>query len=207
AIGDLGVAEALDLIGSLRNRRDTSLPPHRIIHARRIRAEDVPRLASLGIIVEAQPWEIVGAGRILARGRSDEFAALLSPYRTLLDAGVTVAFGSDRRLGMRADLADCDPLTGVQIAATRMDPTRPGAKRIFQDAQRLTVTEALYCATGAGAAAIGAAAHRGRVAAGCDADLVILSADPTASDPHEINKLRVELTVSAGRLLRPGSAS
>jgi predicted amidohydrolase YtcJ len=202
-IGDLGVAEALDILGHLPGRRGGNRPPHRLIHARRVRPEDARRCAELGIVIEAQPWEIVGAGRILAEGRSPGFTALLSPYRTLLDAGVTVAFGTDWRLGMRPDLADCDPLLGIQIAVTRMDPTRPGDERVFQPAQRLTVTEALQCATGAAAAAVGASARRGRVAAGCDADLVVLGGDPTTAEPQEIGRLRVELTVSAGRPLRP----
>lgn len=131
-----------------------------------------------------------------------DFAAMLSPYRSLLDAGVTVAFGSDRRLGMRTDLADCDPLLAIQIAVTRTDPTWAGEPP-FQEHQRLTVTEALHCAAGAGAAAIGASGRRGRVAAGYDADLVILSGDPLQTEPEKIGGLRVECIVSAGRLYWP----
>lgn len=204
AIGDLGVAEALDLLGSLPCRRDTALPPHRVVHARRMAVDDIQRCAALGAIVEVQPWEIVGAGRILRKGRREEFTRLLSPFRALLDAGVRVIFGSDRRLGMRTDLRDCDPLVGIQVAVTRRDPTRPDDEA-FQSSQAITVSEALNCSTRAPVEAVGGATLRGRIVPGAAADLVVLGDDPTRVDPEAIAQIPVWLTQSAGRIVWQGS--
>ena len=201
AIGDLGVAEALDLIAALPNRRGTQRLPHRIIHARRIRPQDVDRCAALGVAMEIQPWEIVGAGKTLSSRGSATFASMLSPLRNLLDAGVLVTFGSDRRLGMRIDLADCDPLLAVQIAVLRADPTRRDDPHVYQDDQRITAVQALGCATRAGAVAIGAGDRRGRIRAGYDADLIVLEENPIRTAPERISTLRVEHTISAGRNL------
>ncbi|HEY5836974.1 amidohydrolase [Streptomyces sp.] len=201
AMGDLGVAEALDLYGCLPGRLGTARPPHRLIHARRMSPADIARCAGLGVVVEAQPWEVIGAGPKNARRGDEAFGAMLSPFRSLLDAGVTVSFGSDRRIGMRTDLLDADPLTGVQIAVTRQDPTEDADSPVWQPEQRITVTEALACATVAGVRAAGAAYRRGRIEPGHDADLTVLGGDPRRIAPGDISTLPVLLTVSAGRIV------
>lgn len=210
AIGDLGAGEALDVFATMRNRHGTALKPHRLVHARRMSREDVLRCVALGVVVEPQPWEIVGAGRSLSRRSGPEFTELLSPYRTLLDAGATLAFSSDRRLGMRTDLADCDPLVAVQIAVTRRDPTAAEDERPFQPHQAIGVEEALHCATRGCAIAAGEAHRRGRIEPGFDADLVVLGADPTQVPAADaIAGVGVELTISAGRIVsrRPARAA
>ncbi|GAA1571472.1 amidohydrolase [Kribbella hippodromi] len=192
AMGDLGVAEALDILSGLPSRAGAAVPPHRVIHARRVRREDVVRLAALGVAVEVQPWEIVAQGpRLAARGGA-EFQRMLSPYRSLLDAGVVVTIGSDRRLGLRVDQRDTDPLVAVQLAVTREG---------LQPEQCITVTEALACATTAGAIAAGAGGRRGKVAAGYEADLVALGDDPGRLPPDRIAEARPVLTMSAGRVV------
>ena len=199
AMGDLGVAEALDLLSSLPSRKGSELPPHRVIHARTIQAGDIARCAELGVVIESQPWEIVDKGSALQARGDGAFAASISPYRRLLDAGVPLAFSSDRRLGTRVDQLDTDPLTGVQIAVTRTDPT--GSQNVWQPGERITLTESLAAATVAGAVAAGAAARRGRIAPGFDADLVALGSDPWRLPAEDIAAARPVLTVSAGRVV------
>ncbi|MGH3371361.1 MAG: amidohydrolase family protein, partial [Nocardioidaceae bacterium] len=60
---------------------------------------------------------------------------------------------------------------------------------------------AVGCATTAGALAAGAAARRGRIAPGYDADLVVLGADPWRAPVHEIETARPVLTMTAGRIV------
>ena len=73
--------------------------------------------------------------------------------------------------------------------------------RIWQPEQRITLTEAIGCATTSGAVAVGAASRRGRIAAGYDADLVALGADPWQLPVPDIATARPVLTVSAGRVV------
>lgn len=193
ACGDRGVSEAVSL---LDYPPSPGRPPHRIIHARRIRPADIERCAKLGVVIETQPWEIIGMAATFADPRFKEVKSLISPYQSLLAAGVTVAFSSDRRNGMRHDLRDADPLTGIQIAITRAwhcDPQQPD--------EQLTAEQAVSCATRAGAAAAGKASRRGEIRAGADADLVILDRDPRRTDPEQISELQVLATITAGRVV------
>ncbi|TCO17259.1 hypothetical protein EV652_11887 [Kribbella steppae] len=197
AMGDLGVAEAVDILAGMPPRAGTSLPPHRVIHARRIRPQDLARLAELGVAVEVQPWEIVAQGPVLTARGDEEFGRGISPYRSLLDAGAVVTFGSDRRLGLRVDQRDTDPLVAIQLAVTRT-----GADgRTFQPEQRISLTEAASCATTAGAEAAGAGSRRGRIMPGYDADLVALGNDPWSLPPDQIATARPILTMTAGQIV------
>lgn len=197
AIGDLGVREALDLMGELPRRRPGVEAVHRIIHARRMAAADIARCADLGVAVEVQPWEVVNSGARLTAMGDDAFAAGIGPFRALLDAGAAVLIGSDRRLGTRVDQRDTDPLTAVELCVTRSDgPETP----IWQPEQRISLTEAFAAAGTAGAIAAGARS-RGRIAPGQDADLVVLGADPWSLPPHQVHTARPVLTVSAGRIV------
>lgn len=207
AMGDLGVAQVVELLGALPRRRSGVEPLHRIIHARRMSKESVARCAADAIAIETQPWEIAASGARLAALGDDEFAAGISPYRDLIDAGGLVIFGSDRRLGLRLDQADTDPLTAVQLAVTRSFP--PSVEdsggghsgHSWQPDQALSLVEALACHTTNGTVAAGAAGRRGRIVAGSQADLVVLGGNPFAADPQEIRLSRPVLTVSAGRIM------
>jgi predicted amidohydrolase YtcJ len=98
--------------------------------------------------------------------------------RTLLDAGVTVAFGSD---GM-----PMDPLVGVAHAVTAPD-----------EQQRVGVTEALRAYTLGGARAGCEEDTTGTVTAGKRADLAVLDRSPWGH-PDAVDDVEVTLTVARG---------
>lgn len=104
------VAETIAIFEGVPDVQDVR---HRLVHAYEIAEGDVERIARLGLTVEAQPWDTV-----------EEVGT--APWRALLDAGVSVEFGSDWR---GAALEPLDPLLGVGIAVE----------------QGLTRTEALAC--------------------------------------------------------------
>jgi predicted amidohydrolase YtcJ len=218
ACGDLGVAEALCLLsGHPAERRQPGqrqpgqrqpgqrrpapgAPPHRIVHARRIRPGDIARCARLGVVIETQPWQVIGLADLYREPAFAHADSLISPYASLLGAGVTVAFSSDRRAGTRPDLLDADPLTGIQIAMTRSwdcDPQQPD--------QRLDADQAFACACRAGAVAAGVSGRRGAIWPGADADLVIIGGDPWRTDPAAIASLPVLATITAGQVVHDGA--
>lgn len=108
AIGDAAVSTVLDVYETLRAEgRDTR--GWRIEHCEMVRPEDVPRIASLGVVPVMQPnfhWDLDHYGP-----RLGDALRLINPFRTLIDAGVTVLFGSD---GMPEG-----PLVGIDYAMNR----------------------------------------------------------------------------------------
>lgn len=188
AIGDRAIAVFLDAYEEVLARWPILATLRiRVEHAQLIRPSDIPRLRDLGVLVAAQPSALGSPGkdeRLLGKER----ALRAYPYRSLLDAGVRLSFGSDI-----PGEATLDPLLGIHLAVNREGP------------ERITPREALSCYTVGSAYAEFMEDRKGRLAPGMMADLVRLTADPTAVEPGEIRNIRVEETIVGGKTvyLRP----
>jgi predicted amidohydrolase YtcJ len=109
-------------------------------------------------------------------------------YRTMIDAGVHVAAGSDFSPGPFA------PLMGMQGMVTRTgwDKTTWGAN------QRISVDEALVVNTINGAYASREEAIKGSITTGKLADFVVLADDPHTVSPDKIKDIQIARTVVGG---------
>ncbi|HTX73092.1 MAG TPA: amidohydrolase [Rectinemataceae bacterium] len=181
-IGDRGIALFLDAVEEARTRHpDLGRLRIRIEHAQLIRERDIPRLRDLGILVAAQPS---------ALGSPEKDERLLGPrrarrayaYRSLLDAGVQLSFGSDI-----PGEATCDPLLSIHMAVNREGP------------ERISPLEALRCYTVGSAYAEFMEERKGMLRPGMLADFAVLSDDLTEIPPGRIKEIRVEETVVGGR--------
>jgi predicted amidohydrolase YtcJ len=181
-IGDKGVSIFLDAYEeALARHPGLSELRVRIEHAQLIRPSDIERIARLGILVCAQPSALNNPGKDLAiLGRDRALRAY--PYRSLLDAGVHLSFGSDI-----PGESDCDPLRSIHMAVNREGPERVG------------VLEALDCYTRGGAYAEFAEARKGSLVPGMLADFAVLSRDIASVPLETIGDTRVEETVVGGR--------
>jgi predicted amidohydrolase YtcJ len=109
-------------------------------------------------------------------------------FRTMLDAGIHAAAGSDFAPGPFA------PLMGIQGMVTRTgwDGKTWGAN------QRVSVDEAIKINTLHGAYASGEEAIKGSITAGKLADFVLLADDPHAVAPNRIKDIQIVRTVVGG---------
>ena len=109
-------------------------------------------------------------------------------FRTLLDAGVRAAAGSDFSPGPFA------PLMGIQGMVTRTgwDGTTWGAN------QRISVDEAVMVNTINGAYASREESLKGSITEGKLADFVVLADDPHAVNPEKIKDIQIVRTVVGG---------
>jgi predicted amidohydrolase YtcJ len=109
-------------------------------------------------------------------------------FRTMLDAGIHAAAGSDFAPGPFA------PLMGIQGMVTRTgwDGTTWGAN------QRVTVDEAIRINTLHGAYASGEESIKGSITAGKLADFVVLELDPHTVKPDTIKDIKIMQTVVGG---------
>jgi predicted amidohydrolase YtcJ len=193
AIGDAAVRSVLD---AYEETRTTCAPLARrmlrIEHAQMIHPDDVPRFARLGVIASMQPIHATADWRAADAhwgGRARHAYA----WRDLLEAGATLAFGTD------APVEHLEPLKSLYAATSRMDPEGKPAGGWYPE-QCLSLTEAVRAYTLGSAVAERAKERRGTLAEGKDADLVVLSPDPFTLPVSALPEVRVELTLVGGRI-------
>ncbi|MCU0635314.1 MAG: amidohydrolase, partial [Gemmatimonadaceae bacterium] len=140
AIGDRAIRAQLDLyerVARLHGARDRRF---RIEHAQHIAPADLPRFAALGVIASMQPYHAIDDGRWAERVIGAERARGTYAFRSLLERGTRVAFGSDWFV------APPTPLEGIYAAVTRrtLDGAHPGG---WVPAEKVTVEQALVAYT------------------------------------------------------------
>lgn len=193
AIGDRANAEILDIFDEIARRNGARDRRFRIEHAQHLRPKDIPRFRSEGVIASMQPYHVIDDGR-WAEGRiGPERCASSYAYRSLLDSGARLAFGSDW------SVAPVSPLLGIDAVVNRrtLDGKHPDG---WFPAQRINVAEALEAYTLGAAYAAFAEHERGTLEPGKLADFVILSRD--ILDPAErdhIAEAEVVETVVGGK--------
>jgi hypothetical protein len=196
AIGDRANAILLDLFaeagrqGAPRGRRQ------RIEHAQHLRPQEIARFPAEGVIPSMQPYHVIDDGVWAEKRIGRERCRTTYAFRSLLDAGARLAFGSDW------PVASLDPLQGVYAAATRRtrDGRHPGG---WIPEQKITVEEALRAYTRDAAYAELEEGRKGVLRPSYLADLVVLSRDILSLPAEEIPLARVERTLVGGRTFYP----
>lgn len=190
AIGDLANDWLLDAYSEAAARNDRADRRRRIEHAQHLTREAIDRFDDLGVIPSMQPYHAVDDGR-WAEKRIGERIATTYPFRSLLDAGARLTFGSDWTV------APIDPLLGIHAAVTRrtIDGANPDG---WVPEQKITVEEALIAYTASNAYAGRSDGFSGRITPGLKADFVVLSADLLEIDPTMIPDVNVVRTVIGG---------
>lgn len=173
AIGDAGIAAVLAAYRAALADTPRADHRHRIEHAMVLADDLLPEMVELGVIATLQPEFIAATGDVYRARAGAGRSRSIYAYRHWLDAGLAIAFGSDRPVTRGR------PLDGIRAA---MRHAGPSGVRLADD-QSPTVAEALRAWTSAAAWAARDEARTGRIAPGLAADLVVLSADPTAVPP------------------------
>jgi len=163
AIGDAAVDWLVDVFEGLGPVRG-DLPPPRIEHAQHLGPDTAERMARSGAIASMQPVHLVADAPWLERRLGVERASRSYAIRTLAEAGVPLAFGSDWTV------APLDPLVGIRAAVERrgVDGT------VFETDEAIGWEQALAGYTRGAAAAAGFRDRTGILAPGAWADFVVL---------------------------------
>lgn len=141
-----------------------------------------------------QPYHCIDDGRWAEKRIGHARARTTYAFRSLLDVGATLAFGTDW------SVAPLNPMLGIYAAVTRrtLDGKRPNG---WIPGQKISVQEAVRAYTLGSAYAEGTDKVKGAIAPGKLADMVMLSNDIFSIDPILIEKARVLLTVMDGRIV------
>jgi predicted amidohydrolase YtcJ len=192
AIGDGAVRAVLDgyqAAQKANGRRDSR---HRVEHVEVTTEQDVPRFSELGVIASMQPPHPPGAMDFPLEPTISRIGRKRWPlayaWRTLKNTGVHICFASDW------PVSRIDPIAGMQAAILR----KPWADDMPD--QSFSLEEALAGYTVEGAYAEFAENRKGRLKAGFLADMVVLSGDVEATDPHVLHEIRPLTTVCGGKV-------
>ena len=193
AIGDRANREVLDIIeqeyAKVPEKKDLRW---RIEHAQHLHPDDIQRFKSIGVIASMQGIHCTSDApfveKRLGEKRSREGAYA---WRSLLDAGVAIANGTD------APVEDVDPLPSYYASVTRK---RQDNGFEFFPEQAMTRKEALHSYTLGNAYAAFEEDKKGSIEVGKLADFVLLSNNLITCPEEEILNTKVLATIVGGKV-------
>ena len=194
AIGDRANQIILEMFAAAEGENGPRDRRFRIEHAQHLRLAEMVRFSRQRVIASMQPYHAIDDGRWAENRIGPVRAKGTYAFRSLLDAGAILAFGSDWFV------APMDPLMGIYAAVTRrtLDGKHPGG---WIPEQKITVAEAIRAFTMGSAYASFDEKLKGSIEVGKLADLVVLSDDILKIDPVLIEKARVTMTIFDGRVI------
>jgi predicted amidohydrolase YtcJ len=192
AIGDRANRMALDAFEAVakangpRDRRD------RIEHAQVIAPEDFARFASLHVIASMQPSHETTDMRWAEKRLGPERVKGAYAWRTLLNDGVTLAFGTDWPVEI------VNPMRGLHACVTR-ELTEGGPAGGWQPQEKISMDECIRAYTVGSAYAEFEEGKKGQIVPGQYADIIVLSDDVTKIAPTKIAGVTVVQTMVGGK--------
>lgn len=194
AIGERANGILLSIFDSVTRAHGARDRRFRVEHAQHLRREDIPRFAQLGVIASMQPYHVIDDGRWAEKRIGPERIKTTYAFRSLLDRGAVLAFGSDWTV------APIEPLLGIYAAVTRrtLEGKNPDG---WVPQEKISVEEALHAYTAGNAYGVFAEERRGRLTPGYLADLVLVDRDLTRIRPEEIEQSTIKATVVGGRVV------
>jgi predicted amidohydrolase YtcJ len=194
AIGDRANATVLDYIEKAEKVNGARDRRFRIEHAQHLRQQDIARFGKLKVVASMQPLHIIDDGRWAWKRLDEKRLKGTYAFRTLLETGAVLAFGSD------SPVASINPLLGIYAAVTRrtLDDKNPNG---WIPEQKITVDEAVRAFTYGSAYAEFQENVKGTIEVGKLADLVIISDDIFAIDPVRIGTAKVLIAIMDGRVV------
>lgn len=194
AIGDEANTRILDIYKEVAEKNSERDRRFRIEHAQHLRASEIPRFGKQKVIASMQPYHCADDGRWCEKRIGAERSKGTYAFRTLLDTGAALAFGSDWTV------APLNPMEGLKAAVTRqtLDGKHPDG---WIPEQKITLDEAIRAFTVGSAYAEFQEKVKGSIAVGKLADIVMLERDIYSMDPVNLDKVKVAMTIVDGRVV------
>ncbi|MFC1732856.1 amidohydrolase [candidate division KSB1 bacterium] len=167
---------------------------HRIEHSQILIEQDIPRFAELGVIASMQPTHCITDKRFAEKRLGIERCKGAYVWRSLLDTGAKIAFGTDY------GVEPLDPLEGIYASVTRKDRMGEEGNGWFPE-QKLTVEEAIELYTLGSAYAEFMDDRKGMIKKGYLADMVVYEKDMFSMPEAEIMNNRVDYTIVGGKVV------
>ena len=194
AIGDKANNFMLNLFEKIKKNNSPWERRFRIEHAQHLIPEDIQRFSRNQVIASVQPYHCIDDGVWAEKRIGAERIKTTHVYRSLLNNGTVVAFGTDW------PVAPLNPLFGIYGAVTRrtLDGKNPNG---WIPDEKISVEDAIKCYTLNSAYASFEEKLKGSIEVGKLADFVVLSDDILTIDPVKIKEVKVEMTVFNGDIV------
>lgn len=198
AIGDQGISIVLDLFEKVIAANGERDRRFRIEHAQHMAWKDFDRFAKMHVIASVQPYHAIDDGGWAEKRIGPERIKSTYAFRTFLDKGVALAFGTDW------SVAPLNPMDTLYAAVTRatLNGQNPHG---WVPEQKITLEEAVKAYTMGSAFAEFQENQKGSITRGKLADMVILSDDIFSMAPERIRDVRVLTTIVGGKIVFNGS--
>jgi len=194
AIGDKGnnwTLNAFEKAQNVNGKRDSR---HRNEHAQTLQPSDIPRFAKLGVIASMQPTHCISDKKFCEKRIGTERAKGAYAWKSLADAGATLAFGTDYQV------EPLNPMEGLYAAVTRKDRLGEEGEG-WHPEQKIKMEEAIKYYTLGSAYSQFMENRKGMIKPGFLADIVILDNDLMTIPENEIMKTKVDYTITGGKIV------
>lgn len=192
-IADGSVQLALDCFEKSAEVNDTSKLRNAIEHIENIHPDDIPRFAKMNIVPSMQPRHLPLENNEKISRIGEARCRWEWPFRSFMDAGATLAFGTDY------PVVDYDPFASIFYAVTRVG--YDGKPTGINPEEAVTIGETLRAYTYGGAYSTNREKEIGTLSPGKFADLIVLDRDLFRVPPGQIPQCRVLLTMMDGKIV------
>jgi predicted amidohydrolase YtcJ len=197
AIGDRAISMMLDIFGEIEKEHGYHDQRFAIEHAQHMALKDFDRFAKLHVIASMQPYHAIDDGRWAEKRLGHDRARYSYAWRSFLDHGVTLAFGTDW------PVAPLNPIRGLYAAVTRATLNGKNPDGWIPE-EKITLPEAVEAYMMGSAFAEFQERDKGSITPGKLADMVILSDNIFELKPEAIRNVKVDTTVLGGKVVYRG---
>lgn len=192
AIGDRANREVLNIFEDKLTKSDNKDLRWRIEHAQHLDTADIPRFKDLGVIASMQGIHCTSDAPFVVKRLGEERSRLGAyPWRSLLDAGVVIANGTD---------APVESISAIECFYASVTRKRSDTGLEFFPEQRMTRAEAVYSYTLGNAFAAFEEVDKGSLSEGKLADMVVLSNNLLNCSDEEILDTEILYTIVGGAI-------
>ncbi|MFL6504190.1 MAG: amidohydrolase [Candidatus Udaeobacter sp.] len=194
AIGDRAISMMLDIFADIEKEHGYHDQRFAVEHAQHMAQKDFERFGKLHVIASMQPYHAIDDGRWAESRLGHERARYSYAWRSFLDHGVTLAFGTDW------PVAPLDPILGLYAAVTRATLDGKNSNGWIPE-EKITLPEAIEAYTMGAAFAEFQEREKGSITPGKLGDMVILSDNIFDLKPEAIRNVKVKTTILGGNVV------
>ena len=195
-IGDKAISKMIDYIVEAKEKYgEKPYLQHTLEHLENLKEEDIKRLADNHIVLSVQPAHSVFDTEGVERDLGKERIKLMWPFRSEIDAGCTLAFGTD------SPVVEINPFYGIYNAVTRKHTISRLPKEGWIAKEKISVYEAAEAYTYGSACACKAEELYGTLDTNKYADICVLDRNIFTIDPEEIIDTKCLFTMIGGKII------